>query len=151
MIDQKIDTQGAFGRFSWDGELAGHKADMFFGAYYRQGGNKQGLFVNMGGVNGFQFGMSGVIGTSAAAGLLNVIDTAGGGRLTLSGFNIYAGGTSMTNVTVSIGVATLVPQPDQLATALVSAADTALYAAKHSGRDRVMSSASATASETTEA
>jgi iron complex outermembrane receptor protein len=56
VIDQKIDTQGAFGRFSWDGELAGHKADMFFGAYYRQGGNKQGLFVNMGSVNGFQFG-----------------------------------------------------------------------------------------------
>lgn len=57
-IDQKIDTQGAFGRFSWDGQLAGHKADMFFGAYYRQGTNKQGLFVNMGGVNGFQFGKS---------------------------------------------------------------------------------------------
>jgi iron complex outermembrane receptor protein len=57
-IDQKIDTQGAFGRFSWDGQLAGRKADMFFGAYYRQGTNKQGLFVNMGGVNGFQFGKS---------------------------------------------------------------------------------------------
>lgn len=57
-IDQKIDTQGAFGRFNWDGQLAGHKADMFFGAYYRQGTNKQGLFVNMGGVNGFQFGKS---------------------------------------------------------------------------------------------
>jgi iron complex outermembrane receptor protein len=57
-IDQKIDTQGAFGRFSWDGQLAGHKADMFFGAYYRQGTNKQGLFVNMGGTNGFQFGKS---------------------------------------------------------------------------------------------
>lgn len=56
VIDQDIDTQGAFGRFSWNGELAGHKADMFFGAYYRQGGNQQGLFVNAGGVNGFQFG-----------------------------------------------------------------------------------------------
>lgn len=56
VIDQDIDTQGAFGRFSWNGEVAGHKADMFFGAYYRQGGNQQGLFVNMSGVNGFQFG-----------------------------------------------------------------------------------------------
>jgi len=56
VIDQNIDTQGAFGRFDWSGELAGHKADLFAGVYYRQGKNDQGLFVNDGGHNGFQFG-----------------------------------------------------------------------------------------------
>ena len=56
VIDQSIDTQGAFGRFDWSGELAGHKADLFAGVYYRQGRNDQGLFVNDGGRNGFQFG-----------------------------------------------------------------------------------------------
>lgn len=40
------------------------------------------------------------------------------------------------HVTVSIGVATMVPQPEQLPATLVAAADAALYAAKHSGRDR---------------
>ena len=40
------------------------------------------------------------------------------------------------NVTVSIGTATMTPQPDQGFAELVAAADAALYAAKHAGRDR---------------
>jgi iron complex outermembrane receptor protein len=56
VIDQAVRTQGAFGRFDWTGEVGGHKADLFFGVAYRQGTNDQGLFVNAGGANGFQFG-----------------------------------------------------------------------------------------------
>jgi iron complex outermembrane receptor protein len=56
VIDQAVRTQGAFGRFDWSGEVGGHKADLFFGVAYRQGTNDQGLFVNAGGANGFQFG-----------------------------------------------------------------------------------------------
>ncbi len=56
VIDQQLETQGAFGRFDWAGELGGHKADVYFGVSYRQGHNDQGLFVNAGGSNGFQFG-----------------------------------------------------------------------------------------------
>lgn len=58
VIDQDMDTQGAFGRFDWTGEIAGHQADVFAGVYYRQGENRQGLFVNAGGQNGFRFGDS---------------------------------------------------------------------------------------------
>lgn len=56
VIDQDTDTQGAFGRFDLAGELAGHRADLFFGAYYRQGGTRQDLFVNAGGANGPRIG-----------------------------------------------------------------------------------------------
>lgn len=56
VIDQSIDTQGAFGRFDWTGELAGRRVDLFAGVYYRWGENDQGLFVNAAGRNGFQFG-----------------------------------------------------------------------------------------------
>ncbi|MCC6919570.1 MAG: TonB-dependent receptor [Alphaproteobacteria bacterium] len=58
VIDQDIANQGAFGRFDWTGEVAGLRADLFFGASYRHGTNDQGLFVNAGGQNGFQFGDS---------------------------------------------------------------------------------------------
>jgi iron complex outermembrane receptor protein len=56
VIDQDTDTQGAFGRFDLAGELAGHRADLFFGAYYREGGTRQELFVNAGGANGPRIG-----------------------------------------------------------------------------------------------
>lgn len=56
VIDQDTDTQGAFGRFDLSGELAGRRADLFFGAYYRQGTTAQDLFVNAGGANGPRIG-----------------------------------------------------------------------------------------------
>ncbi|HVY86452.1 MAG TPA: TonB-dependent receptor [Caulobacterales bacterium] len=37
LIDQQIETQGAFGRFDWSGEFAGHRADLYYGVSYRQG------------------------------------------------------------------------------------------------------------------
>jgi diguanylate cyclase (GGDEF)-like protein len=40
-------------------------------------------------------------------------------------------------VTISIGVATVAPRPDLSADSLISAADGALYQAKHNGRNRV--------------
>jgi iron complex outermembrane recepter protein len=56
VIDQDTDTQGAFGRFDLSGEVAGHRADLFFGAYYRRGGTEQDLFVNVGGQDGARIG-----------------------------------------------------------------------------------------------
>jgi len=37
LIDQQVETQGAFGRFDWEGELAGKRADLYVGLSYRQG------------------------------------------------------------------------------------------------------------------
>lgn len=37
LIDQQIVTQGVFGRFDWQGEIAGRRADLYWGASYRQG------------------------------------------------------------------------------------------------------------------
>jgi two-component system chemotaxis family response regulator WspR len=42
------------------------------------------------------------------------------------------------NVTISLGVATLVPQADESVQSLVDLADAALYAAKSAGRNRVV-------------
>lgn len=49
------------------------------------------------------------------------------------------------HVTLSIGVATEVPSEDMCSDFLVARADQALYAAKHSGRDRVLSAENALA------
>ncbi|MBL8551399.1 MAG: TonB-dependent receptor [Hyphomonadaceae bacterium] len=43
LIQQQVQTQGAFGRIDWQGELAGHRADLFAGVSYRQGKNNQRL------------------------------------------------------------------------------------------------------------
>ncbi|MEZ6022541.1 MAG: TonB-dependent receptor plug domain-containing protein, partial [Hyphomonadaceae bacterium] len=37
LIDQQIETQGLFGRFDWEGELGGKRADLYYGVSYRQG------------------------------------------------------------------------------------------------------------------
>ncbi len=37
LIKQQIETQGGFGRVDWEGELGGHRADLFWGVSYRQG------------------------------------------------------------------------------------------------------------------
>ncbi|QGZ95943.1 TonB-dependent receptor family protein [Terricaulis silvestris] len=42
-IEQQIETQGAFGRFDWEGKLGGRRADLYYGASYRQGSTDQQL------------------------------------------------------------------------------------------------------------
>jgi two-component system chemotaxis family response regulator WspR len=49
--------------------------------------------------------------------------------------------TSLSSVTMSIGVASIVPSADSDVEQLIQQADQALYAAKHAGRNRVMSAA----------
>lgn len=43
VIDQQVETQGAFGRFDWAGELGGRRADLYYGLSYRQGSTDQQL------------------------------------------------------------------------------------------------------------
>jgi iron complex outermembrane recepter protein len=45
-IIQDSETRGAFGRFDLSGEIGGHRADLFFGAYYRKGSTDQQLYLN---------------------------------------------------------------------------------------------------------
>lgn len=56
VIDQDTDTQGAFGRFDLTGTIGGHRADLFFGVFYREGGTNQDLFLNLAGANGPRIG-----------------------------------------------------------------------------------------------
>lgn len=56
VIDQDTDTQGGFGRFDITGEIAGHRADLYLGAFYRKGGTEQDLYVNVLGQNGPRIG-----------------------------------------------------------------------------------------------
>lgn len=58
VIDQDTDTQGGFGRFDITGEIAGHRADLYLGAFYREGGTEQDLYVNIAGRNGPRIGDS---------------------------------------------------------------------------------------------
>ncbi|MBX3592910.1 TonB-dependent receptor [Sphingomonas sp.] len=55
-ILQDTDTQGAFGRFDWSGAIGELKADLFAGAFYRQGGTNQTLFTNVAGRAGMRIG-----------------------------------------------------------------------------------------------
>ncbi|WP_423601825.1 TonB-dependent receptor family protein [Sphingomonas sp. MS122] len=63
-ILQDTDTQGAFGRFDWSGELAGLKSDLFFGAFYREGGTEQDLFVNRASARGPRIGDTKQVGNA---------------------------------------------------------------------------------------
>lgn len=85
-ILQDTDTQGAFGRFDWSGSLAGMKADLFFGAFYREGGTEQDLFVNAASRQGPR------IGDARQAG--NALDLFAEGRLFVApGLALVAGGS----------------------------------------------------------
>lgn len=46
VIDQESHNYGAFGRFDWDGEIGGKRADAFFGAWYRQGDLDSHFYIN---------------------------------------------------------------------------------------------------------
>lgn len=86
IIEQDAQTRGAFGRFDLAGEIAGHRADLFFGAYYRSGRTYNRTFVNHGGANGVQIGD----GRQGASGL----DVFAEGRFFLTdGFALVAGGS----------------------------------------------------------
>lgn len=63
-------------------------------------------------------------------------------RLAIAALEFNANGETF-RITISIGAAQL--QPQESADALVGRADEALYAAKHAGRDCVMTSAAAVA------
>ncbi|WP_066730482.1 TonB-dependent receptor domain-containing protein, partial [Caulobacter sp. CCH9-E1] len=52
VIDQQSRNWGAFGRFDWDGELAGKRADAFFGAWVRTGDLDSNFYVNNRGARG---------------------------------------------------------------------------------------------------
>lgn len=52
VIDQQSRNYGAFGRFDWDGEIGGKRADAFFGAWYRTGDIDSNFYVNIRGARG---------------------------------------------------------------------------------------------------
>lgn len=52
VIDQQSRNYGAFGRFDWDGQVAGKRADAFFGAWYRRGDMDSNFYVNNRGARG---------------------------------------------------------------------------------------------------
>lgn len=52
VIDQESRNYGAFGRFDWDGEIVGKRADAFFGAWYRQGDLDSHFHTNVRGARG---------------------------------------------------------------------------------------------------
>ena len=49
VLDNANTTWGGFGRFDWTGQVAGKRADVFFGAYYRQGELDNRVSLNFGG------------------------------------------------------------------------------------------------------
>src|SRR3569832_1045940 len=61
-------------------------------------------------------------------------------RLTVEGLNIpHCFSTAADHVTISMGVASIIPREGGLPATLIEAADEALYEAKHSGRNRYVS------------
>ncbi|MDO8321921.1 MAG: TonB-dependent receptor [Phenylobacterium sp.] len=54
VIDQESRNWGAFGRFDWDGELAGRRADAFYGLSFRSGDLDANQWVNLRGSRGAQ-------------------------------------------------------------------------------------------------
>lgn len=52
VIDQQSRNYGAFGRFDWDGQVGGKRADAFFGAWYRTGDMDSNFYVNVRGARG---------------------------------------------------------------------------------------------------
>ena len=52
VIDQQSRNYGAFGRFDWEGEIGGQRADAFFGAWYRTGDLDSNFYVNNRGARG---------------------------------------------------------------------------------------------------
>lgn len=54
VIDQESRNWGVFGRFDWDGELAGRRADAFYGVSFRSGDLDANQWVNKAGSRGTQ-------------------------------------------------------------------------------------------------
>jgi iron complex outermembrane receptor protein len=73
VIDQQSRNWGAFGRFDWDGQIAGKRADAFFGAWYRTGDLDSNFYVNNRGARGAP--------TSRTQQNADAIDVFGEGRL----------------------------------------------------------------------
>jgi len=73
VIDQQSRNYGAFGRFDWDGQIGGKRADAFFGAWYRTGDMDSNFYVNNRGARGAP--------TSRTLQNAKAIDVFGEGRL----------------------------------------------------------------------
>jgi iron complex outermembrane receptor protein len=52
VVDQQSRNYGAFGRFDWQGQVGGMRADAFYGAWYRQGDLDAKQWVNLAGSHG---------------------------------------------------------------------------------------------------
>ncbi|WP_420480150.1 TonB-dependent receptor family protein [Brevundimonas sp. FT23028] len=52
VIDQQSRNYGVFGRFDWQGQVAGLRADAFYGLWYRQGDLDAKQWVNLAGSHG---------------------------------------------------------------------------------------------------
>lgn len=52
VIDQQSRNWGAFGRFDWDGEIGGFRADAFYGVWLRTGDLDSAFYINKKGARG---------------------------------------------------------------------------------------------------
>ncbi|WP_082539543.1 MULTISPECIES: TonB-dependent receptor domain-containing protein [unclassified Caulobacter] len=73
VVDQQSRNYGAFGRFDWDGQIGGKRADAFFGAWYRTGDMDSNFYVNNRGARG--------AATSRTLQNAKAVDVFGEGRL----------------------------------------------------------------------